>query len=150
MVENVERLLAQGLSRRDAALKTMEEVGGALVSIALVLCADFVPTAYLGTTSSHAFCKAAPLRRLAHRLDRGVRALADAVDRGNAGPRRRAVDMHGWAPHRTWPQPNLVPVMPSTARDTKKAGVTVDIYFMRCAVIFNVIAMHSSRWLELI
>ena len=31
----------------NAALKTMEEVGGALVSIALVLCAVFVPTAFL-------------------------------------------------------------------------------------------------------
>src|SRR3954449_6701148 len=48
VVENVERHLASGLSRRDAALKTMEEVGGALVSIALVLCAVFVPTAFLG------------------------------------------------------------------------------------------------------
>ena len=48
VVENVERHLARGLSRRDAALKTMEEVGGALVSIALVLCAVFVPTAFLG------------------------------------------------------------------------------------------------------
>ena len=37
VVENVERHLAHGMSRRDAALKTMEEVGGALVSIALVL-----------------------------------------------------------------------------------------------------------------
>jgi hydrophobe/amphiphile efflux-1 (HAE1) family protein len=48
VVENVERHLQHGMSRRDAALKTMEEVGGALVSIALVLCAVFVPTAFLG------------------------------------------------------------------------------------------------------
>src|ERR671938_437571 len=41
VVENVERHLEHGMSRRDAALKTMEEVGGALVSIALVLCAVF-------------------------------------------------------------------------------------------------------------
>src|SRR5215469_10542275 len=34
VVENVERHLAHGMGRRDAALKTMEEVGGALVSIA--------------------------------------------------------------------------------------------------------------------
>jgi hydrophobe/amphiphile efflux-1 (HAE1) family protein len=47
VVENVERHLAAGLSRRDAALKTMQEVGSALVSIALVLCAVFVPTAFL-------------------------------------------------------------------------------------------------------
>ncbi len=42
VVENVERHLRDGMSRRDAALKTMEEVGGALVSIALVLCSVFV------------------------------------------------------------------------------------------------------------
>jgi hypothetical protein len=41
-------------------------------------------------------------------------------------------------------------VMPSTSRDTTKAGIAVDIYFMRCAVIFNVKAMHTSRWLELL
>jgi hydrophobe/amphiphile efflux-1 (HAE1) family protein len=55
VVENVERHLAQGLSRRDAALKTMEEVGGALVSIALVLSAVFVPTAFLGGISGQFF-----------------------------------------------------------------------------------------------
>jgi hydrophobe/amphiphile efflux-1 (HAE1) family protein len=55
VVENVERHLAAGMSRRDAALKTMEEVGGALVSIALVLCAVFVPTAFLGGISGQFF-----------------------------------------------------------------------------------------------
>jgi len=43
------------MSRRDAALKTMEEVGGALVSIALVLCAVFVPTAFLGGITGQFF-----------------------------------------------------------------------------------------------
>jgi hydrophobe/amphiphile efflux-1 (HAE1) family protein len=55
VVENVERHLRNGMSRRDAALKTMEEVGGALVSIALVLCAVFVPTAFLGGISGQFF-----------------------------------------------------------------------------------------------
>ncbi|MBR0695693.1 efflux RND transporter permease subunit [Bradyrhizobium lablabi] len=55
VVENVERHLGHGLSRRDAALRTMEEVGGALVSIALVLCAVFVPTAFLGGISGQFF-----------------------------------------------------------------------------------------------
>jgi hydrophobe/amphiphile efflux-1 (HAE1) family protein len=55
VVENVERHLRDGMSRRDAALKTMEEVGGALVSIALVLCAVFVPTAFLGGLSGQFF-----------------------------------------------------------------------------------------------
>src|ERR1043166_4320173 len=55
VLENVERHLEHGMSRRDAALKTMEEVGGALVSIALVLCAVFVPTAFLGGISGQFF-----------------------------------------------------------------------------------------------
>ena len=37
----------KGMSPRDAARRTMEEVGGALVAIALVLSAVFVPTAFI-------------------------------------------------------------------------------------------------------
>eukprot|EP01042_Synura_sphagnicola_P006303 gene6303-8056_t len=47
VVENVERYLAQGMSAVDAAHKTMDEVGGALLAIALVLCAVFIPTAFI-------------------------------------------------------------------------------------------------------
>ncbi|WP_294536161.1 multidrug efflux RND transporter permease subunit [uncultured Rhodoblastus sp.] len=47
VVENVERYLAQGLSPKEAAHKTMDEVGGALIAIALVLCAVFLPTAFI-------------------------------------------------------------------------------------------------------
>jgi hydrophobe/amphiphile efflux-1 (HAE1) family protein len=47
VVENVERYLRQGVSPRDAAHKTMDEVGGALIAIALVLCAVFIPTAFI-------------------------------------------------------------------------------------------------------
>ena len=35
------------MSPRDAAHKTMDEVGGALIAIALVLCAVFIPTAFI-------------------------------------------------------------------------------------------------------
>jgi hydrophobe/amphiphile efflux-1 (HAE1) family protein len=47
VVENVERNIAAGLSPHDAAMKSMDEVGGALVAIALVLCAVFVPAAFI-------------------------------------------------------------------------------------------------------
>jgi hydrophobe/amphiphile efflux-1 (HAE1) family protein len=47
VVENVERNIANGLSPRDAAFKSMDEVGAALVAIALVLCAVFVPSAFI-------------------------------------------------------------------------------------------------------
>ena len=47
VVENVERNIESGLSPREAAYKSMDEVGGALVAIALVLCAVFVPSAFI-------------------------------------------------------------------------------------------------------
>jgi hydrophobe/amphiphile efflux-1 (HAE1) family protein len=47
VVENVERNIASGLSPRDAAKRTMDEVGSALIAIALVLCAVFAPSAFI-------------------------------------------------------------------------------------------------------
>jgi hydrophobe/amphiphile efflux-1 (HAE1) family protein len=48
VVENIERLMdEEGLSPRDAAHKTMDEVSGALIAIALVLCGVFIPTAFI-------------------------------------------------------------------------------------------------------
>ena len=51
VVENVERNMRSGMSPADAAHKTMDEVGGALISIALTLCAVFVPSAFLSGIS---------------------------------------------------------------------------------------------------
>ena len=49
VLENVERLMAEEkLAPRQAAIKAMQEVQGALVAIVLVLCAVFVPVAFLG------------------------------------------------------------------------------------------------------
>ncbi|MGH6735028.1 MAG: efflux RND transporter permease subunit [Methyloceanibacter sp.] len=47
VVENVERNIREGLSPREAAYRTMEEVGGALIAIALVLTAVFIPSVFL-------------------------------------------------------------------------------------------------------
>ena len=47
VVENVERYLTQGMSPKAAAHKTMDEVGGALLAISLVLIAVFLPTAFI-------------------------------------------------------------------------------------------------------
>ncbi len=47
VVENVERNIAAGHSPREASRRTMDEVGTALISIALVLCAVFVPTTFI-------------------------------------------------------------------------------------------------------
>jgi hydrophobe/amphiphile efflux-1 (HAE1) family protein len=47
VVENVERNIAAGQSPREASRTTMDEVGTALISIALVLCAVFVPSTFI-------------------------------------------------------------------------------------------------------
>jgi hydrophobe/amphiphile efflux-1 (HAE1) family protein len=51
VVENVERNMHAGMSPAEAAHRTMDEVGGALLSIALTLCAVFVPSAFLSGIS---------------------------------------------------------------------------------------------------
>ena len=47
VVENVERHIAEGLSSVDATRKAMDEVSGAVIAIALVLSAVFIPTAFV-------------------------------------------------------------------------------------------------------
>ncbi|PWT86917.1 MAG: hydrophobe/amphiphile efflux-1 family RND transporter, partial [Proteobacteria bacterium] len=55
VVENVERNLELGMSPTEAAYKTMDEVGGALIAIALTLCAVFVPSAFLSGIAGEFF-----------------------------------------------------------------------------------------------
>src|SRR6516165_5500209 len=88
------------------------------------------------------------LRRLADRLDRGDRALADRGDAGRvAAPSTCTVQ----APHSAWPQPNLVPVMPSTSRSTHSSRVSPSTSTSwGVPLIFNMKAMAASRWLRLI
>jgi hydrophobe/amphiphile efflux-1 (HAE1) family protein len=47
VVENVERLIGEGLSPRDAAYRSMQEVSGALIAIGLVLVSVFIPTMFV-------------------------------------------------------------------------------------------------------
>ncbi len=51
VVENVERHIARGLAPREASRLAMDEVGGAVIGIALVLSAVFVPTAFMSGIS---------------------------------------------------------------------------------------------------
>jgi hydrophobe/amphiphile efflux-1 (HAE1) family protein len=55
VVENVERNLRLGMSPREAAHRTMDEVGGALIAIALTLCAVFIPSAFISGISGQFF-----------------------------------------------------------------------------------------------
>ncbi|MDQ6769899.1 MAG: efflux RND transporter permease subunit [Gemmatimonadota bacterium] len=47
VVENVERHIEEGLTPLDASHRAMEEVSGPIIAIALVLCAVFVPVAFI-------------------------------------------------------------------------------------------------------
>jgi multidrug efflux pump len=47
VVENVERNIENGLSPHDATVQAMKEVSGPIIAIALVLCAVFVPIAFV-------------------------------------------------------------------------------------------------------
>lgn len=47
VVEAVEHHIDEGMSPQDATIKAMEEVGGPVVAIALILAAVFIPTAFI-------------------------------------------------------------------------------------------------------
>src|SRR4029434_2200822 len=47
VVESVELNMAAGLAPKEATRKSMKEVSGALIAIALVLCSVFIPTAFI-------------------------------------------------------------------------------------------------------
>ena len=55
VVENVERWLEQGVNSRDAARNAMDEVTGPVIAVALVLCAVFVPCAFIGGITGQFF-----------------------------------------------------------------------------------------------
>jgi len=47
VVENVERIIENGLTPHEATVKAMQEVSGPIIAIALVLCAVFVPLTFV-------------------------------------------------------------------------------------------------------
>ncbi len=98
VVENVERHIELGLSPIEASRKAMSEVSGPIIAIALVLCAVFVPTAFISgltgqfyrqfaltiaiSTVISAFNSLTLSPALASRLLRGHGAPRDIVQRG--------------------------------------------------------------------
>jgi len=55
VVENVERWMAEGKPPREAAVRAMEEVTGPVIAVALVLCAVFVPCAFISGITGQFF-----------------------------------------------------------------------------------------------
>jgi multidrug efflux pump len=55
VVENVERWMAKGLATREATINAMAEITGPVIAITLVLCAVFIPTAFIAGISGQFF-----------------------------------------------------------------------------------------------
>lgn len=55
VVENTSRLMAQGMKRKDAAIRSMQEVAGPVIATTLVLLAVFVPTVFMGGITGRMF-----------------------------------------------------------------------------------------------
>jgi multidrug efflux pump len=115
VLENVERLMREeGLSPVEASIEAMREVQGAVIGIVLVLCAVFVPVAFLGGIAGQLYRQFAVTVAIAVVLS-GVVALtltpalcamllqphSNAPRRGLAGRAFRAFDAgFGWVTRR--------------------------------------------------
>ena len=92
VVENVERNIATGLAPREAAIKSMDEVGAALIAIALVLDLGVRPVRlhhrHIGRVLPAV--RAHHRRRHRHFADRVADAVAGAVRAAAQAARRRA------------------------------------------------------------
>jgi multidrug efflux pump len=55
VLENIERQMAKGLDARSATLKAMQEITGPIIAITLVLCAVFVPCAFISGITGRFF-----------------------------------------------------------------------------------------------
>ncbi|WP_321801411.1 efflux RND transporter permease subunit [Caballeronia sp. J97] len=55
VVENVERLLSEGMSPREATIKAMGEIGGALIGVTAVLTAVFIPMAFMSGSTGEIY-----------------------------------------------------------------------------------------------
>jgi multidrug efflux pump len=55
VLENIERQMAKGLDARSATIKAMEEITGPILAITLVLCAVFVPCAFISGITGRFF-----------------------------------------------------------------------------------------------
>ena len=103
VVENVERRIHEGLTPRDAAHATMDEVGGALIAIALVLSAVFIPTAFLEGISGEFYRQFAVTIATATVISAGVSlTLSPALAALLLKPRKAAEDRKAWERPLAW------------------------------------------------
>lgn len=103
VVENIERKIHDGLSPKNAAFATMNEVGGALISIALVLSAVFIPTAFLEGISGAFYRQFAVTVASATVISAAVSlTLSPALASLLLKPRRNVAEMKTWERPLAW------------------------------------------------
>ncbi len=92
VVENVERNIEGGLSPHDATVQAMKEVTSPIIAITLVLCAVFVPIAFVSGLTGQFYRQFAADYRVLHRHLRVqlAHALARARRHPAQGPLRKA------------------------------------------------------------
>ncbi len=103
VVENVERKIHEGLAPKDAAYATMDEVGGALISIALVLSAVFIPTAFLEGISGEFYRQFAVTVASATVISAGVSlTLSPALSALLLKPKKSSSELKAWERPLAW------------------------------------------------
>ena len=103
VVENVERNLARGMTPKQAAHVTMDEVGTAVIAISLVLIAVFVPTAFIPGISGQFYLQFAVTISVATAISALNSltlspALAAIILRPHRGTPRNAQSVHALRP----------------------------------------------------
>lgn len=103
VVENIERKIHEGLSPKEAAFATMDEVGGALISIALVLSAVFIPTAFLDGISGEFYRQFGVTIASATVISAAVSlTLSPALSALLLKPRKNASELKAWERPLAW------------------------------------------------
>jgi multidrug efflux pump subunit AcrB len=94
VLENIERWLAKGLSVREATITAMHEITGPIIAITLVLCAVFLPSAFI-TGISGQFYRQFALTIAASMLLSAVNAMTMTPARAAAIFKHRRVSSAG-------------------------------------------------------
>ena len=119
VLENVERIMREeGLDAREAAIKAMNEVTSPIVAIVLVLCAVFIPIAFLGGLTGELYRQFAVTISIAVVLS-GIVALTLTPALSRDDPQARAPQGAGALLPRVQP---LVRAAPPTATRTAWRG----------------------------
>ncbi len=96
VVENVERYVRRGMDAREAAHRSMDEVGGAIVAMSLVLVAVFLPTAFVAGISGAFYQQFALTIATATMISAVVSLTLSPALAALLFQRRPAAPTHGW------------------------------------------------------